>query len=162
MNKIDFPITITLDASRFEGEFRYAWNCTTVSLFDYYTGMVIPTDGTLSGDAVLENAIDITYQDVTHPIVYTRSKTDHTDSSDWVNVGGDIYEMQIAASSEFTYTINMPKEYDGLCLLLYLTGRTERVESKEDSSEIGYLLEAIEEYGNDISDYALMRVSDLM
>lgn len=160
---VEFTTAIAVDGSIFRGEdIFYNWTCLTAGMFDYYTGTVIPTDGTL-GDTVLENTIDITYQDVTYPIVYTRSMTPNDDYfSDWVNVGGSIDEMQITISSDFTYTISMPKEYDGLCLLLYLPGKTELSEAKEDSSEIGCLLEVIEEAGEDISNYVLMRVSDFM
>ncbi len=159
--QVHFTTAAQVDDSKFQGDFHYAWNCTSLGLFDYYSGMVIPTDGTLS-DTVLEDSIDITYQDVTYPIVYTRSMTENTDLSDWANVGGDIYELQITVTPEFTYTINMPKEYDGLCLFLYLPGNTERAEAKEDPSEIGCLLEAIEKDEQDINDFVLMRVSDLM
>lgn len=158
---VDFATTIT-DNFTFEGDYSYYWSCVNAGVFDYYTGTVIPTDGTLHEDNILENAIDVTYQDVTYPIVYTRNMTYHDDFSDWVNVGGGAYELRITGSVDITYTIYMPEEYDGLCLGLYLPGKTEVSEDKEDSSEIGHLLEVIEEAGEDINDYALIRVSDLM
>ena len=158
---VDFTTTVTDDFT-FEGDYGYNWGCVNAGVFDYYTGTVIPTNGTLYGDSILENAIDITYQDVTYPIAYTRNMTAHDDLSDWVNVGGGIYELQITVAADFTYTIYMPKEYDGLCLLLSLSGQTERPEDREDSSDIGYLLDAVEEAGEDINNLVLMRVSDFI
>ena len=158
---VEFTTTVT-DNFTYEGDYGYNWSCINAGVFDYYTGIVIPTDGTLHEGSTLENAIDITYQDVTYPIGYTRSLTSNDDFSDWVDVGGNIYELQITVSVDITYTIHMPEEYDGLCLALYLPGKTELPEDKEDSSEITYLLEVLEEEEEDISDYVLMRVSDLM
>ena len=61
---------------------------------------------------------------------------------------------------DVVYTISMPKEYDGLCLSLYLPGKTEYTENREELSEVHTLLEGLDE-GGTISDYALIRVSDL-
>ena len=48
-----------------------------------------------------------------------------------------------------------------MCLYLYLPGKTEYTENREELSEVHTLLEGLDE-GETISDYALIRVSDLM
>lgn len=160
--RLDFTITVTLDISKFDGQWSSRWRCEDIDLFDYYTGTVIP-DKTLSTNDdkptdIGENAIDITYKDITYPVSCMESMTQNVDDSDWSHVGGDIYEQQTVVSMDATLTVHMPKEYDGLCLHLYLPGITEYSEDKEDSSEITTLLEDVE----DINDYVLIRVSDLM
>lgn len=160
--RIDFTTTVTMDISKFDDQFYLGWRVSPFGVFDYYTGIVIP-DKSLSTNNdkptdVMENAIDITYKDVTYSVSCMESMTQNVDFSDWSHVGGDTYEEQAVVSMDVVYTVYIPQEYDGLCLGLHLPGRTEYTELNEDFSEITTLLEGVE----DINDYALIRVSDLM
>lgn len=76
-------------------------------------------------------------------------------------MGNAVAECQNTWSVDIIYKISIPKEYDGLCLYLYLPGSTEYKEPREELSELATLLEHLEA-GEDISDYALIRVNDLM
>lgn len=160
----DFTTTVTQDMSyEFEGDGRFYTSCryTLFSLFDYYTGTNFPAKS-LHGDADTTNAIEIAYKDVTYPVSYTLSKTGSDHYSDWdIDMDNQTAECQNAWSVDVIYTISMPKEYDGLCLYLYLPGMTEYKEPTDEIPEVTTLLESLDD-GEDISDYALMRVSDLM
>lgn len=161
----DFAATITQDLSQeVEGDGTFNTGCqyTLFSLFDYYTGTVFPSKNLHGSNTDVTNAIDITHKDVTYSVSYMLNQTASDSYSDWdVDWGNDTAECQNIWSMDVTYTITMPKEYDGLCLYLYLPGTTEYKEPREELSEVTTLLEDLEE-GEDISDYALIRVSDLM
>jgi hypothetical protein len=163
--RIDFTTTLTMDMSKFVGQFNWGWQCQSISLFNYYTGIVIPsktlTTNTGKPTNIFENAIDITYKDVTSPVSCMVSVTQNINQLGWVPMGGNTSEQQMVVSMDAVCTIYMPKEYDGLCLSLCLPGWTEYKKPKEEFSEIATLLEKMED-GKDISDYALIRVSDLM
>lgn len=163
--RIDFTTTLTMDISKFVGQFNWGWQCQSISLFDYYTGIVIPgkTLRTNTGKPtnIFENAIDITYKDVTSPVSCMVSVTQNINQLGWVPMGGNTSEQQMVVSMDAVCTIYMLKEYDGLCLCLYLPGWTEYKKPKEEFSETTTLLEKMED-GENISDYVLIRVSDLM
>lgn len=170
--RINFTTTLTQDLSKFVGNFNWGWDCKSIGLFDYYTGIVLPSKYLSTSEnkptAASENAIDITYKDVTYSVSCMESVTQNVDKSAWVRKeGGNTSEQQAVVSMDATLTVYMPKEYDGLCLRLNMLGTTEYQdmlgtteyqEDKEDSSEVTTLLEDVE----DINNYALIRVSDLM
>ena len=162
----DFTATITQDdiyaEAEGDGMFYTACKYTLFSLFDYYTGTVFPAKTLSDDNPDLTNTIDITYKDVTYPISYTLSQETNDTYSDWdVDMGNGTAECQNAWSIDVIYTLSMPKEYDGLCLYLYLPGKTEYTKSREELSEAHTFLEDLDEEDT-ISDYALIRVSDLM
>ena len=161
----DFTNIVTQDIyHEVEGDGRFFPSCkyTLFSVFDYYTGTVFPAKTLSDDNPDLTNTIDITYKDVTYPISYTLSQETNDTYSDWdVDMGNGTAECQNAWSIDVIYTLSMPKEYDGLCLYLYLPGKTEYTENREELSEVHTLLEGLDE-GETISDYALIRVSDLM
>ena len=161
----DFTNIVTQDIyHEVEGDGRFFPSCkyTLFSLFDYYTGTVFPAKTLSDDNPDLTNTIDITYKDVTYPISYTLSQETNDTYSDWdVDMGNGTATCQNAWTVDVVYTISMPKEYDGLCLYLYLPGKTEYTENREELSEVHTLLEGLDE-GETISDYALIRVSDLM
>lgn len=160
--RLDLTTTVTLDISKFDGQWYLGWGCEAIEVFDYYTGTVVPGEDMSTDDDkptdISGNAIDITYKDVTYSVSCMESVMQNVDFSDWSHVGGDTYEQQAVVSMDITCAIYMPKEYDGLCLSLYLPGKTEYSRDDEDSSEVTTLLEDVE----DINDYVLIRVSDLM
>lgn len=158
--RVSLNTTVTQDMSKYNGGWRYSWLCKRFSLFDYYTGTVFPGKFLSTTEEkptnILENAIDITYKDVTYPVSCMMSITQSFDTDKvWDN---GTYEERYTVSVDITCTIYMPKEYDGLCLYLYLPGTTEYSKNSEEFSEITTLLEGVE----DIDNYALIRVSDLM
>jgi len=161
----DFATTVTQDISyEVEGDGIFYTSCQykLFSLFDYYTGTVFPAKSLHGNNADTTNAIDITYKDVTYPVSYTLSQTNSDSYSDWdIDMDNATAECQNIWSVDVTYTISMPKEYDGLCLYLYLPGKTEYKEPQEELPEVTTLLEHLDD-GENISDYALIRVSDLM
>lgn len=163
--RIDFSTTVTQDISKYDGRWYLGWSGESYELFDYYTGTVIPSKILSTNDDtptdIGENTIDITYKDIVYPVSCMESMTQNVDFLDWIHVGGDAYEEQVVISMDITCTVYMPKEYDGLCLSLYLPGKTEYTENREELSEVHTLLEGLDE-GETISDYALIRVSDLM
>lgn len=161
--RINFTTTLTQDLSKFVGNFNWSWDCKSIGLFDYYTGIVLPSKYLSTSEnkptASSGNAIDITYKDVTYSVSCMESVTQNVDKSAWVRKeGGNTSEQQAVVSMDATLTVYMPKEYDGLCLRLNILGTTEYQEDKKDSSEVTTLLEDVE----DINNYALIRVSDLM
>lgn len=50
-------------------------------------------------------------------------------------MGNAVAECQNTWSVDIIYKISIPKEYDGLCLYLYLPGSTEYKEPREELSE---------------------------
>lgn len=164
--RLDFTTTVTQGDIYAEvegdGMFYTACQYTLFNIFDYYTGTVFPAKSLHGSNADTTNAVDITYKDVTYPVSYTLSQTTSDSYSDWdIDMGNGTAECQNTWSIDVTYTISMPKEYDGLCLYLFLPGRTEYKEPREELPETIPLLESLED-GETINDYALIRVSDLV
>lgn len=162
----DFTATITQEDiyAEVEGDGRFYPACQykLFSLFDYYTGTVYPAKHLSDDNPDMTNSFEITYKDVTYPVSYTLSQTTSDSLSDWdIDMGNGTAECQDAWSIDVIYTISMPKDYDGLCLSLYLPGKTEYKEPQKELSETTTLLEDLDE-GETINDYALIRVSDLM
>ncbi len=155
--------TIKQDASlQYSGDIRSGNKWKTIKAFDYYTGNTLPEIDSDKGE-VTENEVSFSYGEDIYSINYSMNSASTSQWASWQNVNGDIYELSGISTCTYTYTFQMPSDYDGLCLYLYLPGLTSYGESEDAgwSSEPEALLSSFRE-GESREDYVFIRVSDLM
>ena len=48
--RLDLTTTVTLDISKFDGQWYLGWGCEAIEVFDYYTGTVVPGEDMSTDD----------------------------------------------------------------------------------------------------------------
>lgn len=155
--------TITLDTGYGSdgGDIRSGTGWETIGLFDYYTGKIFPAVDSFAWDSGASK-IDLPYQEHKWTLSYTMGSESTSEREDWVQKEENIWESIGVSACTYTYTVTMPKDYDGLCLYLNLDGRPDY----EESEELGWeepktVLEEFKE-GQEQENYLFIQVKDLL
>ena len=137
--------------------------CSTIGLFDYYTGICAPDADIKIDEGDSEKGFDYStefeYEGKTYDIYYSVTAT--MDEGSWnqkeVDEGLHVYKF---LTHSMVITVKAPEDYDGLCLYLSTEGKTSYKELNEevDDSEQEKLLDD----GKTASNFICVRVSDLL
>lgn len=158
------------DTTQYSGSFYFNSTFSGFSLADYYTGVVFPDQRTDGKEHMgFDNEVTVSWEDSDYTISYGKNREDDKFWDDWYPVDENQLTWATAYyfTGNFTWTVCLPDDYDGLCLALYVKGYDE-VDFSEiediDNEEVEHLLDPDKETGEETmpEDYVIIRVKDIV
>ncbi len=148
------------DASDGGGGYKVNYTFPSFAIGDCYTGLQIPERSSYNDD-VVEYGKDFEWEGNTYSVSYKKEVNLEKISTEWELQSEKLWHKPWRSKVSTTYTVTIPKDYDGATLVISKNGSAEvSFESSVDKT-----IEDKEQYlldGHDKDEYFFYRVSDLI
>ena len=152
------------------GTFNYWWGDILFFPMDYYTGTVFPHEDVYTHFDLGENTYekdnvittDVSYEGINYSVSVAQNINSNIVESGWKDTGDGNRKETVKVSTTYTYTIKLPREYDGLVLAVVNEDNFVPSGDRPDYYDAYILGSEDDVYGKDVSEYNYLKVSDIV